>query len=150
MSQVLTVPTHFTDIGELSEGFLDRVEQDTLILYGPVAYEDGSEIEFAVLLADGTTALEGTGVSALLSTAAPIAFRKLATTSSSKRWSSTVATKSCSSASCLRARRCPSLRCLILKRMNPPARSTLHPRRTTQPTSRALTIPQPRRRTLRE
>jgi hypothetical protein len=61
MSQVLTVPTHFDDIGELSEGFLDRVEQDTLILYGPVAYEDGSEIEFAVLLADGTPALEGTG-----------------------------------------------------------------------------------------
>lgn len=61
MSQVLTVPTHFNDIGELSEGFLDRVERDTLILYGPVAYEDGSEIEFAVLLADGSTALEGTG-----------------------------------------------------------------------------------------
>lgn len=62
MSQVLTVPTHFNDIGELSEGFLDRVERDTLILYGPVAYEDGSQIEFAVLLADGTVALEGAGV----------------------------------------------------------------------------------------
>jgi hypothetical protein len=61
MSQVLTVPTNFNDIGELSEGFLDRVEQDTLILYGPVAYEDGSDIEFAVLLADGTPALEGRG-----------------------------------------------------------------------------------------
>ena len=61
MSQVLTVPTHFNDLGDLSEGFLDRVEQDTLILYGPVAYEDGSEIEFAVLLADGSPALEGTG-----------------------------------------------------------------------------------------
>ncbi|UCF45765.1 MAG: hypothetical protein JSU89_00915 [Myxococcales bacterium] len=61
MSQVLTVPTHFDDIGELSEGFLDRVEQDTLILYGPVAYEEGSEIEFVVQLADGSPALEGTG-----------------------------------------------------------------------------------------
>jgi hypothetical protein len=61
MSQVLTVPTHFNDIGELSEGFLDRVEQDTLILYGPVAYEESSQIEFAVLLADGTAALEGVG-----------------------------------------------------------------------------------------
>lgn len=61
MSQVLTVPTHFNDIGELSEGFLDRVEQDTLILYGPVAYEEGSEIEFALQLADGTVALEGVG-----------------------------------------------------------------------------------------
>ena len=61
MSQVLTVPTHFNDIGELSEGFLDRVERDTLILYGPVAYEESSEIEFAVLFADGSPALEGTG-----------------------------------------------------------------------------------------
>jgi hypothetical protein len=61
MSQVLTVPTHFNDIGELSEGFLDRVEQDTLILYGPVAYEGGSEIDFVVLLADGSPALEGKG-----------------------------------------------------------------------------------------
>jgi hypothetical protein len=62
MSKVLTVPTHFNDIGELSEGFLDRVEQDILILYGPVAYEDGAEIEFAVLLADGTPALQGMGL----------------------------------------------------------------------------------------
>lgn len=62
MSKVLTVPTHFNDIGELSEGFLDRVEDDILILYGPVAYEDGAEIEFAVLLADGTPALQGTGI----------------------------------------------------------------------------------------
>jgi hypothetical protein len=61
MSQVLTVPTHFNDIGELSEGFLDRVEQDTLILYGPVAYEEGAEIEFSVMLADGTAAIEGAG-----------------------------------------------------------------------------------------
>jgi hypothetical protein len=61
MSQVLTVPTHFNDLGELSEGFVDRVERDTLILYGPVAYEDGSDIEFAVLLADGSPALEGVG-----------------------------------------------------------------------------------------
>jgi len=37
------------------------VERDTLILYGPVAYEDGSEIEFVVLLADGSPALEGAG-----------------------------------------------------------------------------------------
>ncbi|NNE20380.1 MAG: hypothetical protein HKN10_18090 [Myxococcales bacterium] len=62
MSQVLTVPTHFNDIGELSAGFLDRVERDTLILYGPVAYEESSQIQFVVLLADGTPALEGMGV----------------------------------------------------------------------------------------
>ena len=61
MSQVLTVPTHFGDIAELSQGFLDRVEQDTLILYGPVPYEDGSEIDFAILLSDGSAAIEGRG-----------------------------------------------------------------------------------------
>ncbi len=61
MSQVLTVPTHFEDLAELSEGFLDRVEHDTLILYGPIPYPDGSEIDFVVLLADGSPALEGKG-----------------------------------------------------------------------------------------
>lgn len=61
MSEVLHVPTHFEDLGELSEGFVDRVDQDTLILYGPVPYEDGIPIDFTVLLSDGTTALEGSG-----------------------------------------------------------------------------------------
>ena len=61
MSEVLTVPTHFEDLSQFSDGFVDRVDQDTLILYGPVPYEDGSAIEFAVLLADGYTALEGIG-----------------------------------------------------------------------------------------
>ncbi len=61
MSEVLTVPTHFEDLGQFSDGFVDRVERDTLILYGPVPYEDGVPIEFSVLLADGSTALEGSG-----------------------------------------------------------------------------------------
>lgn len=62
MSQALTVPTHFANIAELSQGFLDRVEEDTLILYGPVPHEEGSTIDFAVLLADGSPAIEGTGL----------------------------------------------------------------------------------------
>jgi hypothetical protein len=62
MSQALTVPTHFANIAELSQGFLDRVEEDTLILYGPVPHEEGSRIDFAVLLADGSPAIEGTGL----------------------------------------------------------------------------------------
>ena len=62
MSQALTVPTHFSDIAELSQGFLDRVEQDTFILYGPVPHEEGSTVEFAILLADGSAAIEGVGV----------------------------------------------------------------------------------------
>ncbi len=62
MSQALTVPTHFANIAELSQGFLDRVEEDTLILYGPVPHEEGSTIDFAVLLADGSAVLKGTGL----------------------------------------------------------------------------------------
>jgi hypothetical protein len=61
MTDVLTVPTHFTDIAELSYGFADRVDDQRLILYGPEAYDEGSEVGFAVLLVDGTPALEGTG-----------------------------------------------------------------------------------------
>lgn len=61
MSAVLTVPTHFEDLGQFSDGFVDRVDRDTLILYGPVPYEDGAPIEFSVLLADGSTALQGSG-----------------------------------------------------------------------------------------
>lgn len=61
MTQVLTVPTHFGDLSELSEGLVDRVDDDRIILYGPTAYEEGAIVGFCVLLVDGTTALEGYG-----------------------------------------------------------------------------------------
>ncbi|MEM7607909.1 MAG: hypothetical protein AAF411_21350 [Myxococcota bacterium] len=61
MSEVLTVPTHFNDLSELSTGLVDRVGEGSLILYGPVAYAQGDEVAFAVLLADETPAIEGVG-----------------------------------------------------------------------------------------
>ena len=61
MTEVLTVPTHFGDISELSAGLADRVDEERLILYGPTAYEEGATVGFAVLLMDGSPALEGVG-----------------------------------------------------------------------------------------
>ncbi len=61
MTAVLTVPTHFGDLSELSQGLVDRVDEERIILYGPDPYDEGSTVGFAVLLVDGTTALEGLG-----------------------------------------------------------------------------------------
>lgn len=61
MSDFLTVPTQFADISELADGLVDRVDENKIILYGPNAFEDGAAIRFAVLLADGSPALEGAG-----------------------------------------------------------------------------------------
>ncbi len=62
MSEVLTVPTAFGDISEMAQGLVDRVDEQQIILYGPSGYEEGSELGFALLLLDGSTALEGRGV----------------------------------------------------------------------------------------
>lgn len=61
MTDSLTVPTHFGDLSELSAGLADRVDEERIILYGPEAFEEGSMVSFAVLLVDGTPALEGVG-----------------------------------------------------------------------------------------
>jgi len=61
MSDVLTVPTHFGDLSELSQGLVDRVDEDRIILYGPNPYAEGEAVGFSVLLVDGTPALEGVG-----------------------------------------------------------------------------------------
>ncbi len=61
MSEVLTVPTHFENVSDLSQGLVDRVDAEKLILYGPMAYDEGIEVGFSVLLLDGTPALEGVG-----------------------------------------------------------------------------------------
>ncbi len=61
MTEVLTVPTHFGDLSELSQGLVDRVGDGSLILYGPAAYERGSTVSFRVLLADDSLGLEGFG-----------------------------------------------------------------------------------------
>ena len=61
MSDQLTVPTSFEDLSELSAGFVDRVDADIVILYGPVPYDDGARVEFAIQLLDGSIALQGIG-----------------------------------------------------------------------------------------
>jgi hypothetical protein len=61
MSDVLTVPTHFADLSELADGLVERVDENKVILYGPEPYEDGAVVQFAVLLSDGSPALEGKG-----------------------------------------------------------------------------------------
>lgn len=60
-TEVLTVPTAFGDLSELSEGLADRVDEERIILYGPMPYDEGELIGFSVLLVDGTPALEGVG-----------------------------------------------------------------------------------------
>lgn len=61
MTELLTVPTHFGDLSELSSGLADRVDEERIILYGPTSYDEGAYVSFAVLLLDGTPALEGIG-----------------------------------------------------------------------------------------
>ncbi|MBX3247136.1 MAG: hypothetical protein KF901_08150 [Myxococcales bacterium] len=60
-SEVLTVPTAFGDLSELSEGLADRVDEERIILYGPSPFSEGETVGFAVLLMDGTEALTGVG-----------------------------------------------------------------------------------------
>lgn len=62
MSEMLTVPTAFENIPDLSAGLIDRVDSDQIILYGPAPYEPGATIDFSVLLLDGTPGFEGRGV----------------------------------------------------------------------------------------
>ena len=62
MSEMLTVPTAFENIPDLSAGLIDRVDPDQIILYGPTPYEPGTAIDFSVLLLDGTPGFEGRGV----------------------------------------------------------------------------------------
>lgn len=59
--QMLWVPTGFRDIGELREGFSDRVENRALILYGSGHYGEGALLSFEIQFADGSVAVEGFG-----------------------------------------------------------------------------------------
>ncbi len=62
MTDVLTVPTAFENLQQLGEGLVDRLEEERIILYGPQGYPEGERIAFSILLADGSTALEGHGI----------------------------------------------------------------------------------------
>jgi hypothetical protein len=58
---MLWVTTGFRDIGELCEGFADRVENGSLILYGSGHYGEGASVSFGIQLADGSATVEGFG-----------------------------------------------------------------------------------------
>lgn len=57
----LKVMTSFPDVATLVEGFVERVDEGTLMLYAAVSYDEGDSVAFEVLLDDNTIALAGTG-----------------------------------------------------------------------------------------
>ena len=59
--QTLWVRTSYRDIDSLCEGFAARVLNESLILYGPDCFEEGSAVLFSIELEDGTAAAEGIG-----------------------------------------------------------------------------------------
>lgn len=62
MTEPLIVPTAFGDLGELADGLVHRVGDNSLILYGPTPLNAGAGVEFQVLLLDDSIALQGTAL----------------------------------------------------------------------------------------
>lgn len=61
MSEPLVVATPFGELGELAEHFAQRVDGGRLMLPYPNGVDDGQWLQFQVLYADGSVAMEGTG-----------------------------------------------------------------------------------------
>jgi hypothetical protein len=61
MSYAISVPTPFNDISELAESFASRVDEERLMLPNADHVPEGEWVQFAVVLADGTAAIAGTG-----------------------------------------------------------------------------------------
>lgn len=61
MTQVLTIPTPFADLSELTENFAQRVDEQRLMLPNLEPVTEGEWVQFSVLLGDGTVALAGVG-----------------------------------------------------------------------------------------
>lgn len=61
MTQVLTIPTPFLDVSELTENFAQRVDEQRLMLPNPEPMPEGEWLQFNVLLGDGSIALAGVG-----------------------------------------------------------------------------------------
>jgi hypothetical protein len=61
MTQVLTIPTPFSDFSELTENFSQRVDEERLMLPCSAAIPEGEWVQFSVLLGDGEVALAGIG-----------------------------------------------------------------------------------------
>lgn len=61
MTQVVTVHTDFTDLNQMAQGLVGRVNDTHVILPGPDPVEVGEWVQFAVTLYDGTPGFAGVG-----------------------------------------------------------------------------------------
>jgi hypothetical protein len=61
MTQVVTVHTDFTDLNQMAQGLVGRVNETHVILPGPDPVSVGDWVQFAVTLYDGTPGFAGVG-----------------------------------------------------------------------------------------
>jgi hypothetical protein len=61
MTQVVTVHTDFTDLNQMAQGLVGRVDPVKVILPGPDPVDAGEWVEFAITLQDGTPGFAGVG-----------------------------------------------------------------------------------------
>lgn len=61
MTQVVTVATDFTDLNQMAQGLVGRVDPARVILPGPEPVDVGEWVNFAVTLQDGTPGFAGVG-----------------------------------------------------------------------------------------
>jgi len=61
MTQVVTVHTDFTDLNQMAQGLVGRVNETHVILPGPDVVDVGDWVQFAVTLYDGTPGFAGVG-----------------------------------------------------------------------------------------
>ncbi len=61
MTQVVTVHTDFTDLNQMAQGLIGRVDPVKVILPGPEPVDAGEWVQFAVTLLDGTPGFAGVG-----------------------------------------------------------------------------------------
>ncbi len=61
MTQVVTVHTDFTDLNQMAQGLIGRVDPIKVILPGPAAVDAGEWVQFAITLQDGSPGFAGLG-----------------------------------------------------------------------------------------
>lgn len=61
MTQVVTVQTEFSDLNQMAQGLVERVDETRVILPGPDRVDEGEWVQFAVNLVDGTPGFAGVG-----------------------------------------------------------------------------------------
>jgi len=61
MTQVVTVHTDFTDLNQMAQGLVGRVDPLKVILPGPESVDIGEWVQFAITLQDGTPGFAGVG-----------------------------------------------------------------------------------------